>query len=412
MHSTSCANRKRNGKYVSLCAIKKHTGKPVPPVIASKADEHICPGCEKEVILCKGKIVRPYFRHKVDTSRPCYHYNSPTESIYHKDAKDQLEQMLRHGYSIRVKYTCSSCQKIHNDVIGPMSNTANIEQEYRAEHDGPITIDVAYLENGELLCAFEIWHTHRTKKRPEPWFEFNAIELIESVNNTKTDIIELTCKRNRKCKKCVLADEREKELRLISEKKYKVATECLVQLLQNGIAVNRLCRDTYCELKKMYTIPKFNREEITLKHELLENGEQITIVKCMSGGDTVYTFELCDDSKSMPYNYDEYWFKIRAKHIRDTVAKRQQGNLVELYCEKSTRCDECIEADKIQKEMEEERLKEECTNLKVTNENTETEFIRAYKVYLEGLKRKEEESSKKNSQKLYLNNTERKENEL
>ena len=66
-------------KLISLGAIKKSTGEYVYPRIADKKDTHICPDCEKDLTLCRGKIRVPHFRHKAEKN-PCDYYNHPSES--------------------------------------------------------------------------------------------------------------------------------------------------------------------------------------------------------------------------------------------------------------------------------------------------------------------------------------------
>jgi len=70
-----------------LGAINKNTREYIFYKMANKKDEYICPDCNKEIILCKGEIRVPYFRHKIDTINPCNYYDKPNESQIHKDAK-------------------------------------------------------------------------------------------------------------------------------------------------------------------------------------------------------------------------------------------------------------------------------------------------------------------------------------
>ena len=64
--------------------------------------------------------------------------------------------------------------------------------------------DIAYLhENKQLKAIFEIFYTHKTdeRERPEPWFEINAVELLQlNINN---EIIKINCTRNYICEECI-----------------------------------------------------------------------------------------------------------------------------------------------------------------------------------------------------------------
>ena len=89
---------------LSLGAINKHTREYVYPKIANKTDEYICPECNKGLILVKGEVRVHHFRHKVDTKTPCNHYNKPTETQIHKDAKILLKTLFIHTFLKNVMY--------------------------------------------------------------------------------------------------------------------------------------------------------------------------------------------------------------------------------------------------------------------------------------------------------------------
>jgi competence CoiA-like predicted nuclease len=70
-----------DNQLLSLGAINKITGRYASPRIANKKDQYICPDCNKDLILCQGKIRTPHFRHKIDANKPCHYYSSnPGES--------------------------------------------------------------------------------------------------------------------------------------------------------------------------------------------------------------------------------------------------------------------------------------------------------------------------------------------
>lgn len=94
-----------------LGAIKKHTGEYIYPKIANKNDEYVCPECNKDLILCQGTIRIHHFRHKVDSENPCHHYNSPSETQFHKDAKLLIKSLLERKISISFVRICCSCKR-------------------------------------------------------------------------------------------------------------------------------------------------------------------------------------------------------------------------------------------------------------------------------------------------------------
>ena len=190
---------------LSLGAINKVTGEYVYPKIANKKDEYICPGCNKDLILCQGEIRVHHFRHKVDNVNPCHHYSNPTESQIHKDAKILLKNLLERKIPISFIRNCCCCKKNEEYEIPEISEKSNIQLEYRFEYNGVKIADVSYLEDGEILCIFEICNTHKTcsENRPEPWFEIDAETLIKMANDNSLTSLEIPCIRCEKCDVCI-----------------------------------------------------------------------------------------------------------------------------------------------------------------------------------------------------------------
>ena len=190
---------------LSLGAINKLNGEYVYPKIANKKDEYICPECNKDLILCQGEIRVHHFRHKVDNVNPCHHYSNPTETQIHKDAKILLKNLLERKIQISFIRNCCCCKKNEEFEIPEISETSVIEIEYRFEYNGIKIADVAYIDDGELLCIFEICNTHKTfgENRPEPWFEINAETLIKIANDNTLTTLQIPCIRCEKCENCI-----------------------------------------------------------------------------------------------------------------------------------------------------------------------------------------------------------------
>jgi len=192
-------------QLLSLGAINKHTGEYIYPKIANKKDEYICPECNKDLILCQGEIRVHHFRHKIDNINPCHHYSNPTETQIHKDAKILLKNLLERKIPISLVRNCVCCKKNDEFEIPEISKTSIIELEYRFEYNGLKIADVAYIDNDEILCIFEICNTHKTcsENRPEPWFEINADSLIKLANDNSLTLLQIPCIRCEKCDECV-----------------------------------------------------------------------------------------------------------------------------------------------------------------------------------------------------------------
>jgi hypothetical protein len=192
-------------QLISLGAINKLTCEYVYPKIANKKDNYICPECNKDLILCQGEIRVHHFRHKVDSINPCNHYSNPTETQIHKDAKILLKNLLERKFQISFIRNCCCCKKNEEFEIPEIGETSVIKIEYRFEYNGIKIADVAYIDDGELLCIFEICNTHKTcsENRPEPWFEINAETLIKIANDNTLTTLQLPCIRCEKCEDCV-----------------------------------------------------------------------------------------------------------------------------------------------------------------------------------------------------------------
>lgn len=187
---------------LSLGAIHKHTRLYVTPTMANKKDTYICTDCKKDLILCQGEIRTPYFRHKIDLVSPCNHYSHPTESQIHKDAKLRLQTYLQNK-SISFIRNCCACKKKEKYDIPEMSEGSVIQLEHRFEYHGPKIADIAYIDEGEIVSIIEICHTHKTSsdKRPEPWFEVDAMSLLQLPNESSQ--LQIPCIRCEKCDECI-----------------------------------------------------------------------------------------------------------------------------------------------------------------------------------------------------------------
>jgi hypothetical protein len=190
---------------LSLGAFNKHTGEYVYPRIANKKDEYVCPDCGKDLILCKGEVRIPYFRHTVDSVNPCHHYSSPNEAQIHKDAKLLLKRLIEERKVKGFNRPCCSCDEVTEFDIPEFGDKTKIEMEFKFNYNGLKFADVAYISDLELLYIFEICNKHKTrsKDRPEPWFEIDAETLIHMANDEDLNCpLQIPCIRFEKCYDC------------------------------------------------------------------------------------------------------------------------------------------------------------------------------------------------------------------
>lgn len=189
---------------ITLGAINKLSGEYVYPRVANKKDKYECMECKKDLILCQGNVRTHHFRHKTESINPCHRYSNPTEAQIHKDAKILLKTLLEQKISISFERKCSSCKKNEEFKIPEMTDSSVIKLEHRFDFNGPKVADVAYIDNNEVFCIFEILNTHKTcrEKRPEPWFEIDAETLIKLANDSNVNSIKIPCARSEKCDEC------------------------------------------------------------------------------------------------------------------------------------------------------------------------------------------------------------------
>ena len=193
-------------KILSLGAINKNTKEYVCPKMANKKDKYSCPDCDKDLILCQGKIKVPHFRHKVDNVNPCHYYSKPGESQIHKDAKCLIKSLLEKKKEISFIRNCDCCKKNEEFEIEKITETSSIIQEYPFKYNNSQKFaDVAYIDDGEIYCIFEICNTHKTcsENRPEPWFEIDAKTLIIKANDINSTSLQIPCIRSEKCEDCI-----------------------------------------------------------------------------------------------------------------------------------------------------------------------------------------------------------------
>ncbi len=193
-------------QLLSLGAINKLTGEYVYPKIANKKDEYICIECNKDLILCQGEIRSHHFRHKVDSVNPCHHYNNPTETQLHKEAKLLMKTLLEKKTHIQFVRECVSCKTVANIELPEIAEGSIISLEHRFTYEYGIKIaDVAHTLNNEIKGIYEICNTHKTcsENRPEPWVEIDAKSLLTLVNTNNDDPLIINCIRCEKCEECI-----------------------------------------------------------------------------------------------------------------------------------------------------------------------------------------------------------------
>lgn len=180
-------------------ALIKDTNEYIHPNNAKKGIEYICNGCEKKVIFKHGEIRRPHFAHHVQNK--CHYYDHPNESEIHKEAKLRFADIIG-KMEIIIKYRCHSCDsKIEYEIV--LVKNDKVKNEFYKNKN---SYDIAIINNKEPKCVIEICVTHKTETfRPEPWFEIDGENFLETYSSVEDDKIVLNCIRKnhgRYCEKC------------------------------------------------------------------------------------------------------------------------------------------------------------------------------------------------------------------
>lgn len=178
---------------IPLGAFDIITNEYVAPKYATKDKNYKCIDCGSRLILRKGDIRVPHFAHYTQTSR-CSYYEHPNESQLHKDAKFLMAQLLKQKRGIYFQRDCVECNwdgyfQGESSIVYKEGDDVVIE--YR-DNANKYVADVAVINNGEVRYIVEIKVSHETKSnvRPEPWYEVDAKDLINSVNRQEKEIKE------------------------------------------------------------------------------------------------------------------------------------------------------------------------------------------------------------------------------
>lgn len=291
----------------SLGAKNKNTNEYIHPRIANKIDKYICIECDKDLILCKGKIRNPYFRHKNESINPCNYYSSPTETQIHKEAKMLLKYLLDNKISLSFIRNCECCKKEEIIKIAEITHKSSIKIEHRFEYNGLKIADVVYIDDENIKYIFEICNTNKTKNenRPEPWFEIDAMTLINIVNNSENlSSIVIPCIRIKRCENCELEN-----LKVVDIEKYiriKLGQTVFDKNIDMCDCCTEECNQYFCDKRPSHLRFHFNarkntennKEIIDLFDEFYKNYK---VIVCSSKGNL--NAYIINSNEYKKYNY-------------------------------------------------------------------------------------------------------------
>ena len=126
---------------------------PMSPEVAEKGQNFLCPICDNEVVLKRGKVRRPHFAHKPDTG-------CSGEGVRHRVAKQMIYLMyLRTVRTVTTSVTIfRRCPNCSQGVL--FSQTPQYDDVAREVNVGRYRVDVALLRDGIPVSGIEIRDTH------------------------------------------------------------------------------------------------------------------------------------------------------------------------------------------------------------------------------------------------------------
>ncbi len=157
-----------------------------------KGERYRCPECETDLIVKAGEVRRRYLAHRVDTA-------CEPESVTHKTAKLLVAQVVNDWKAGRgavpvVERVCAGCSATWSAPLPSRIAGAAVEVTIKNRW----RVDVALTQEGKVVAAVEILHTHKTGGEkaadlPVRWTELNAVAVVDDplrwrpVGGTKPD---------------------------------------------------------------------------------------------------------------------------------------------------------------------------------------------------------------------------------
>lgn len=290
-------------KHLSLGALVKESNDYIYPAKAIKKVLYSCPKCNKDVQAKKGNIRVHHFAH-LKSDSPCEYYNNPGESEIHKEAKQVLKSVLDERRNIIIMRKCFICKNTikREDIAFKDSYKALIEYSFFF-NDSNKKADVALIDiDDKIVYIFEILNKHQTleENRPEPWFEINAIDLINYINSKENiDTLNIFCVRKYRCEKCIRY-EKENEIRQILEEERRLAEIKIEEEEKERRVKYEEMRVKYEEMIKK-KIEEEIREKIEEKKKIKK--EKMLIISCHCG---LERSRICK-CKDSTYNYNKMY---------------------------------------------------------------------------------------------------------
>lgn len=177
-----------NNKGISYPIALNSSNKLVSAITASKEDEYTCFECGVKMVLCKGDIVRPYFRHTPGTGENRF---CSSESYIHKVAKTLLKDKIQLSldYQDEVLTIAGKCERCSEEYSIDIANCVDrVETEFLL-CDRTVKPDLTLFKKGKAVIALEVVNTHYPEQSTLKTFEENSIGCFVIEVSEQDDLV-------------------------------------------------------------------------------------------------------------------------------------------------------------------------------------------------------------------------------
>tara|TARA_B100001093_G_C26768631_1_gene989046 strand:- start:66 stop:1310 length:1245 start_codon:yes stop_codon:yes gene_type:complete len=185
-------------------ALDIKSGNLIPAQNGIKGNDYICPECNDVAIFCKGKIVKPYYRHRSDSN--CTFFERCGESEDHLECKLSFSNLINKGGKIEIFQKCQLCNLDENIQINIKDQCVAVCEEKISNKIHP-DITVRNIKNNKIAVLIEIKHTHATNEYSREgfkWTELDARSTLDILDkkNCNGIIFKFYSIRKFKCNSC------------------------------------------------------------------------------------------------------------------------------------------------------------------------------------------------------------------
>lgn len=258
-----------------------------------------CIDCGDTVILKAGHIRAWHFCH---LSKECEYGKGGGESIWHKQAKYTLLKMFNEKKKIIIlKKNCCNCDD--NDIIEIYKKNNNYEMklEYKYDENNLYKADIAIIRKNKLKYIIEIFYTHKTdeNKRPEPWIELNALDILEQKF--------LICRREKNiCIKCINKINQNELIVIENNTRKKIEKEEETFFNSLNLSFTNETRDIHRKIQRIMDIKAIYEAQNIKERKNIETYEEIGRRNINKDNDSFFRVELLSFRKGIEnINFNE-----------------------------------------------------------------------------------------------------------